>query len=331
MKRVIIFVCAFFVVSNLAFIAIYLWRQDNSSETPAESGYSELPFEEATEEGKSPIKETVSPQFVVVDKVRSSSENSVYGDVISHSREEPFGDSYGRSTNVHETTHGINSWLRNTYAAKTGEPMNGFYVLHGRGVVLGEPGFRKSQVMKFVPQNLRAQRFGMYLQGQTAWDDTPTYILDEWVCYVHGAKCNVEDVQTGRYQGEWTDGVSGALEFSIYSIALAMAVKEHDPEYWEQNPQFRDFLVWKLYEARDVFMTGRGMAMFKWDKQDILLTEFLRSTLAVSMRNFVRDNLDGVWLDIDAEPLKAAHYESYQQAPLSREVEQVKFIELRRK
>ena len=194
-------------------------------------------------------------------------------------------------------------------------------MLQDRGFVIDEPNFRKSQVAKFVPQNLRSYRFSTYITGQTAWDDTPAYIIDEWVCYVNGAKCNVEDVQTGRYQGAWTDGVSGSLELSIYAIALSMAVQEYDPQYW-QDSQFRTFMIWMLHESHEVFIIGREMTKFKWDKQDALLREFLTSSAAEPMRKFVLENLDGELLDVDVEALKASQYEFYQQSPVSKEFEE---------
>ncbi len=322
MKRILLILGAFIIVSNLAFLAIYLaWQQEDAPFT-TDPSHTVLPPEtdNPDPDAKSPIKDPPeqTPQFVAVEKVRSASEASVYGDVMSHSHEAPFGNAHGRATNVHETNHGINSWLRNKH--RINNQVNGFYVLQDRGVILEEPQFRKSQVAKFVPQNLRADRFSMYITGQTAWDDTPTYILDEWVCYLNGAKCNVEDVQMGRYQGSWTDGVSGSLEFSIYSIALAMAVKEYEPTYWEQNPHFRSFVIWMLRESHETFMVGRTMDKFKWDKQDKLLQEFLTASSAEPMRKFVQENLDGVWLDADVTALKAVHYEPYQQSPVSQEV-----------
>lgn len=315
--RLLLLLGALLVVSNLAVLAVYLSTQSDPTPIVPSDPYTVVPIEQpAVSGGKSPIKEEPAPTFITVEKVRPLTENSVYGDVISHSRETPYGNAHGRATNVHETTHGLNSWIRNN---NSGKRVNGFYVLQDRGIVIDEMRFRKNQVAKFVPQNLRSVRFSMYITGQAAWDDTPTYILDEWVCYVNGAKCNVEDVQAGRYQGDWTDGVSGSLEFSIYTIALAMAVKEYEPQSW--SPQFSSFLIWELQEAEKTFMVGRAMDKFKWDKQDTLLREFLTSSSAAPMRKFVRENLDGVWLGADAEVLKAVHYEPYQRYPVSKEVE----------
>jgi len=258
-----------------------------------------------------PIKTEIVPIFVEVPQFRTPTEQSVYGDVLSHSQEAPFGDASGRATNAHETGHGIHSYLRNKYSSETKKKVNGFYGLQGRGIIIEEPNIRKSQINSFVPQSLRSYRYSTYLAGQQAWDDTPLYIYDEWAAYVLGGKCNVDDVQNGRYRGEWTDGVSGCLDFSIYAIALSMAVKEQDPAYWESNKQFRDYTIWNLREAYKTYMLGHRMDKFKWDKQDALLKEFLTNTDAEEMRKFVKENLDGVWLDTDHAELTLT-YEPHQ-------------------
>ena len=251
-------------------------------------------------------RETV-PEFVEVPVFRRSEEGSVYGDVMSHCEEAPFGDRAGRSTNAHETGHGIHSYLRNKYTRELGKRVNGFYGLQGRGIIVEEPNIRKSQVNNFVPQSLRGYRFPLYLQGQREWDDTPLYIYDEWNAYVLGGKCCVDDYQNNRYRGGNVDGVSGCLEFSIYSTAVCMAVKELDPIYWENNKQFRDFTIWNLRESYKTFMLGRTMDKFKWDKQDVMLNALLTSPDAEPMRKFLQENLAGVWLDIKPDEVKTTY------------------------
>ncbi len=242
-----------------------------------------------------PDSKEIIPIFVSVPKFRSSEQNSIYGDVLGHSKARPHGDSGGRATNAHETSHSIHAYLRNMYTRQYGKRVNGFYCLKGRGVVIEEPNIRKSQVNKFVPKNLRSYRYNLYLGGM-AWDDTPLYIYDEWVAYVLGGMVNVEDIQKGRHKGGRTDGVSGCLGFSIYAVALCMAVKEHDPQYWESNTQFRNFTIWMLYKSQKTYKMGHRMKELQWKDQDDLLKELLTSSSAAPMRDFIRQHLDGVWL-----------------------------------
>jgi hypothetical protein len=141
------------------------------------------------------------------------------------------------------------------------------------------------------------------------WNDRPTYIFDEWVSYVNGGSCGVDDVKNGRYNQGWLDAVSGCCDFSIYSIALAMAVKQEDPEYWNKLPQFKNFVIWELKNAKKTFLEGRVMKEFKWETQDQLLLEFLTSSEAEPMRQFCRSNLDGAWLDINPDDIRSIDYE----------------------
>ena len=258
-----------------------------------------------------PPKKLIVPEFVKVPIFRQSEKDSVFGDVLSHSEEKPFGGS-NRSTNAHETGHGIHSYLRNKYTGIMHKKVNGFYALKDRGVIIEEPKIRKSQIAKFVPQSLHSYRYDLYIAGQKEWDDTPLYIYDEWNAYILGGKTNVDDVISNRYKGEWIDGVSGCIDFSFYAIATAMAIKQHDPEYWNSNKQYRDFTIWNLKEAHETYLVGHKMKWFKWDKQDALLRAFLTSSDAIEMRRFVKDNLEGVWLNTELAETNL-HYEPYQQ------------------
>lgn len=242
-------------------------------------------------------KEAV-PEFVEVKVYRKSEEGTVYGDIISHSKGAPFGDRAGRSTNAHETAHGIHSEIRNEYTSSLKKRVNGFYALKGRGVVIEEPGIKMSHAVKFIPENLRSYRYDLYMVNQLRdWNDTPLYIMDEWNAYVLGGMCCVDDVKQGKHKEGWTDGVSGCLDFSIYTVALAMAVKEHDKEYWNDHPQFRNFVKWNLKRANETYLAGHRMKEFQWEKQDKLLKEFLESAGSAKMREFVKAELDGIWLD----------------------------------
>jgi hypothetical protein len=252
-----------------------------------------------------PKSERGEPDFVKVEVFRKSETDTLYGDVISHSKDVPFGDSSGRTTNAHETTHGINSFLRNSYSSQVKKKMNGFYVLQGRGVILEEPSLRMRDVHEFVPKNLRSYRWRLYMESQLKdWDDTPTYIFDEWVAYVNGGAVAVDDIKKQKRKGGWTDGVSGCCDFSIYAIALGMAVKQKDARYWNANDQFKNFLVWELRLAEEIFLEGRVLKEVKWKTQDELLLQFLTSEEAKAMRDFCRTELDGVWIDIDPESIR---------------------------
>jgi hypothetical protein len=164
-------------------------------------------------------------------------------------------------THGHETSHGIHSHIRN-HLNDTGQRANGFYVLDDRAVLVVEPPIRKSQVAPFVPQALRGSRFGTYVTGQVAWDDRPLYIWDEWNAYVNGSEVAIDLFQRGLWNQGGRDAVSGQLEFTVYALALAMAVEQNAPEYFEQNAQFREFLAFNTQRAMDLFRAGTAMQPF---------------------------------------------------------------------
>jgi hypothetical protein len=180
-----------------------------------------------------------------------------------------YGTQYQDSSKMtwgHETTHGINSHVRN-YLNKTGGKANGFYVLENKAVVIAEPNMYKNKVAAFIPQSLRGYRFSLYITGQTAWDDTPLYIFDEWVAYVNGGAVGVDLVNRGLFKDQPSDGVSGALEFTVYALGLALAIEKHDPQYLASNTQFREFLAWQLERAMKVFRAGKEMAQLPSSQQ----------------------------------------------------------------
>jgi hypothetical protein len=205
-----------------------------------------------------------------------------------------------RDTNAHETTHGINADIRNSHPDST--KVNGFYVMNGKGVVIYEPKMKKSAIIPFVPKSLQGFRYPTYVTGQRAWDDRPLYIFDEWVAYVNGASVNVQDVKIGKHDGKWSDAVSGPLEFSVYGVAVAMAVEKHDPEYWKTNKQFKNFVYWHLKRSYDVFMSGRNLKEFKYDKQEKYLEALRTSPDAKEMREFITKHFGGIWLQSEASP-----------------------------
>jgi len=151
-------------------------------------------------------------------------------------------------TSGHETTHGINSHLRN-YENDTGTRANGFYVLEDRGVIVVEPSIRKSDV--------------------------------------NGGSVGVDLVTSGLWSYESSDGVSGSLEFTIYGLALGLAVEELDPTYFAAQTQFREFMAWNAERAMDTFYAGRDMEPFGWfDEQTELYDCFTGNTAAADLRDF---------------------------------------------
>lgn len=221
----------------------------------------------------------------------------VLSDIESHLPKQ-YGSSYqdpDRITWGHETTHGINSHLRNHYN-NTGKEANGFYCTENRAIVLPEPGIRKSSVGKYVPDSLKGSRYQMYIIGQTAFEHQPLYIFDEWTSYTNGADVGVNLVNEGKWKWGWRDAVAGAVEFTAYSFALGMALEKQDPKYLENNPNFKEFLAWQAIRSMDIFREGAQMPQFKYAVQDKYYENFKYSPDAQPMRDYIRRNFGEEYL-----------------------------------
>lgn len=245
------------------------------------SGGTKIVYPKATE--------VTEPEFFVY-KIKNNriKEKSFFADIINHSND-PFM-THDRDTNAHETTHGINSDIRNNL----GKPRdNAFYVGNDKAIIIREPNMKKSSAIPFIPMKLRSSRFQLYFITNQDWENEPLYIFDEWVAYLNGSTVSIEDAERGGTPAR-TDAVKANLEFSIYSVAIAMAVEKHDPNYWKTNTQFKTYLKWSLKRSHDLFM--RGKKYFPWEDQDTLLNDLRTAPEAESMRRFIKSHCDGIWL-----------------------------------
>lgn len=213
---------------------------------------------------------------------------TVLNDIVSHQAP---GDSNHYDDLVtlgHETCHGIHSYIRNKMGKGTGQA-NGFYVLNDQAVVIEEPPIRKSNVAKYIPSILRGKRYNLYVVGQKEWDDTPLYIWDEWNAYINGGATGVDLVQKNLWTAGWRDAVAGPIEFTVYAIAIAHAVKEIAPDYYATNTQFKEFLAFNTRRAMKVFKEGRVMKQFMYDEQDAYYEKLMKSPEAEEFRVKTRE------------------------------------------
>ncbi len=239
----------------------------------------------------------VGINFIKIPKHRIIEDKGIiYKDVLEYSKQEPFGDDGGRNINVHETAHGIHSDLRNEYQKKLGYELNALYCLDGNIILIREPSITMRHVMNFVPEKLRSYRWKLYFVQQLSdWNDKPTYILDEWISYILGSKCAVDDHQKGINTHK-SDAVSGCLDFSIYSVAFAMAVKKHDPEYWNNNPDFKETIRYHLIQAEKTLGQGLDISAFNSVGQDELYNNLLNDPNSEELREFILTEFDGIFI-----------------------------------
>ncbi len=242
-------------------------------------------------------------KFLSYPAVRTRSDTkwgSVITDINDHLplSEDPSGWTFDEEmTTGHESTHAINSDIRNNHNS-TGKSANGLYVLQNRAVLIVEPKLLLSDVVPYVPSSLQGDRYHLYLiEQQSGWNDTPTYIFDEWTAYINGGTVCVDQYSHGLWKHEWTDGVMGQLEFVSYAVALSMAVAKKDPTYWASadGQQFKEFVAFNTKRAMDVFRQGRTMDSFKWDKMDAYWEKMKSSSDADAWRAFARDMFGEAW------------------------------------
>ena len=214
-------------------------------------------------------------------------DSSIYADIVNHLRDD-FKDYGDRAVTAHETTHLINAHLRTKYTLALGRRVNAFYLGRDRFMLLDEPGVRKSDVIAFVPERLRGDRFALYVENQKEWDDTPLYLFDEWVAYVNGSEVALEEARKKKPAGR-SNELFACVEFAVYATALGMAVEKHDARYFARNDQFRAFLSWHLQRSMAAYRKGAAREAFAWKPEYYRLLK--SGEEGRPMREFWRDKL----------------------------------------
>ena len=244
--------------------------------------------------------EITTLEFIDVSKYRNIEESnySIYADVLSHSRELPFGNQHGRYTSVHETAHSIHNELRNEYKILLkNNKLNVIYLLNSQAAIVHDPNITIEMVQPYVSPSLRSMRYKLYLEKQLEfWNHYPTYLLDEWNCYILGAECAVDDFLQKKPL-EKTNAISGALEFSIYTLAMCLAIQDHDPVYWKSHTQFKALVRYNLMRSERVLRLGSDIPEFQYREQDRLRAVLLRHEEAEPMRRLLKTEFDAILLD----------------------------------
>lgn len=212
-------------------------------------------------------------------------------DLLNHSaRTDPDPD---RITVAHEVSHYIHADIRNRFGR--GFASAGLYVGEDRAVCLGQPRMRLSDIGPMVPPSCRASRFGTYL-ASTDWDDSPLYVLDEWVAYANGARVGVELHERGEYRGPGRDALAGMVELSIYAAAATAAIERKDPGYFAREPGYLAFVTWHLAACQALHARGRDLAAFRWPGQEALIQRLRTSPDAKALRSVLGRRHAGAWL-----------------------------------
>lgn len=138
-------------------------------------------------------------------------------------------------TTVHESTHGINSILRNQYGSQC------YYVGQKQFVKVSRTGIRLSQLAQQV--RYRGGGYTCYLyQQQRYWNDTALYVYDEWTAYTNGAAVAVYNKVR---EPAWLE-VERACEIGYYCYVL----KEMTPANYRDRDELNR--IWKWQARRCV-------------------------------------------------------------------------------
>jgi hypothetical protein len=194
----------------------------------------------------------------------------------------------------HETSHGIHAYIRNN-KNDTGKKANGFYLLSGNYAIVLEPKLRIRDIRQYVPTEMRLGRYELYFVQQSAWDDTPLYIFDEWNAYVNGGATAIDLHKQGKWKAGKRDAVVGVIEFSVYALAVGQAVKEKDSQYFNDYEQFRHFMKFNLERSLEIFKYGRKVPEFSGYGQDEYFEKFKTSPQAAQLRKFATDTFGADW------------------------------------
>jgi hypothetical protein len=169
---------------------------------------------------------------------------------------------------AHESTHAINSRIRN--AAAPNSVFNAFFVGHGTACILREPRVPLSAIAQFVPAELRGPTsFNLYLVRQAGqWNDQPLYVLDEWTAYVNGAAVGLDnatrDNATRGGQPEPCE-LQQAIEFCGYATALLLAVERLDPAYPDEDKKsLQEFVAWQCERVWMLCERAKAMGPQAW-------------------------------------------------------------------
>jgi hypothetical protein len=185
-------------------------------------------------------------EWVTIPPIRQSGLPGLLGELEDRMPAQHIYRDDDRITWAHETTHGLNSRIRNQH----GSGVNAVYLYGCGAVVLKEPPVTIAQVAAAV--NDRGRLFDLYLVKQRQdWNNQPLYIVDEMVSYLNGAIVGHEWGACGVvYEHE------NAVEMYKYAVVLYELVAARHPEYDRQA--FRALLD-RTHEYLEV-LTPYGVA-----------------------------------------------------------------------
>lgn len=164
-------------------------------------------------------------------------EDTIGGTLGSIESRMPRGHIYRDSDKVtwgHETTHGMNSRIRNKYNTP-----NAFYCLNDQAYIIKSPPLTLGQIARQVPRNWRGGIYSLYMvQQQRGWNNDPLYVIEEFVAYFNGAVVGLECGMQARAQ----ESYAYALEMYGYVLVMQRLSKQTNFVHQQELDEFITFL-----------------------------------------------------------------------------------------
>ena len=151
----------------------------------------------------------------------------------------------------HETTHGLNSLLRNKHNVASA-----LYMLNNNAFLFADhPKTTLEHISRLT--TYKGGVYNLYLiQQQQYWNKQPLYVLDEWVSYINGS---ITGLELNLNRGE---SIEYALEFNFYAQALIEAVEQDDSNYSDLDI-LANFIGWCVGLTFELFNEAIGTNMEK--------------------------------------------------------------------
>jgi hypothetical protein len=133
-------------------------------------------------------------------------------------------------THAHETTHGLNSRLRNAAGAN----MNAAYFTKTNGMYfcMGEPnGITLTQIASKIPNDMRDSTYQLYLVDQArSWNNQPLYMVDELSAYYNGSLYGI-DVRYQNLGVRVQGSIANTMKFLYYTVVLCELLRTTTPSF----------------------------------------------------------------------------------------------------
>jgi len=141
-------------------------------------------------------------------------------------------------TQIHEDTHGVHSLLRKRFGGRCFQVDDSTFVKLPAitGVTIGQVA---------ATCEVRPSTFQLYLVEQRQWwDDQPSYLFGEWVCYTNGAKAGVFGTPP---RSRYSDLKFG-LHFTYYCDRLVKLIPQR-----EVKGEYRTFWLWNARRCLRIY------------------------------------------------------------------------------